>query len=271
VDTKVTATYYCLTDEMLQASGHTEPWQRTFSDAEAGDHCAGSRRHFQRQLRQSQGLPEVRWLHAGHALEEPVQPTLAQGHRRPLLRTLFFMLAEVHKTREDEKPREDGSKDESVYLVDSFPVPVCDNIRIDRCKLYQDEEYRGYTASKRRYFYGLKIHVLVTSSGDPVEVFFTPGSRNDTRALKQFDFDLPDGSTIHGDKAYNDYDFEDLLAEAAEINLSPLRKKNSKRKESLLRYASFSTFDASVWRQLDRTSKKSCQHLFTQSPAKALS
>jgi hypothetical protein len=117
----------------------------------------------------------------------------------------------------------------------------------------------------------LKIHVLVTSSGDPVEVFFTPGSRNDTRALKQFDFDLPDGSTIHGDKAYNDYDFEDLLAEAAEINLSPLRKKNSKRKESLLRYASFSTFDASVWRQLDRTSKKSCQHLFTQSPAKALS
>ena len=53
-----------------------------------------------------------------------------------------------------------------------------------------------------------------------------------TRAQReQFDFNLPAGSTVYGDKAYNDYDFEDLLAEAAEINLSPIRKKNSKRAE----------------------------------------
>jgi hypothetical protein len=78
----------------------------------------------------------------------------------------------------------------------------------------------------------MKIHAMVTSSGDPVEVFFTPGNRNDTRGMKQFDFDLAAGSTVHGDKACNDYDFEDLLAEAASIDLSPLRKKNSKRKES---------------------------------------
>jgi hypothetical protein len=229
VDTKVTATY-CLTDEMLQASDHTEPWQRTFSDAEvlttalvAADTFGGSFVKARAFLKSVGYMPDML--------------SKSQFNRRlhkaaPLLRLLFFMLAEVHKTRESEKAREDGSTDESVYLVDSFPVAVCDNIRIDRCKLYEKEEYRGYTASKRRFFYGLKIHVLVTSSGDPVEVFFTPGNRNDTRALKQFDFDLPDGSTVHGDKAYNDYDFEDLLAEAAEINLSPLRKKNSKRKES---------------------------------------
>ena len=36
---------------------------------------------------------------------------------------------------------------------------------------------------------------------------------------------------IFGDKAYNDYDFEDLLAEADDINLSPIRKKNAKRGE----------------------------------------
>jgi hypothetical protein len=33
---------------------------------------------------------------------------------------------------------------------------------------------------------------------------------------------------ITGDKAYNDYAFEDLLG-AAQIKLQPLRKKNSKR------------------------------------------
>jgi len=40
------------------------------------------------------------------------------------------------------------------YLIDSFPVAVCDNIRIDRCRLLQGEAYRGKCVSKRRYFYG---------------------------------------------------------------------------------------------------------------------
>ena len=59
------------------------------------------------------------------------------------------------------------------------------------------------------------------------------GAETAPERREQFDFDLPDGSTIHGDKAYGRLRApEDLLAEAAEINLSPLRKKNSKRKES---------------------------------------
>lgn len=45
------------------------------------------------------------------------------------------------------------------YLIDTFPIPVCDNIRIRRCRLYQGEAFRGYIPSKRRYFYGLKIHL----------------------------------------------------------------------------------------------------------------
>jgi hypothetical protein len=53
-----------------------------------------------------------------------------------------------------------------MYAVDSLPVPVCDNIRIRRCRLYPLEEehddddtpkqkksFRGYIASKRRYFF----------------------------------------------------------------------------------------------------------------------
>jgi len=40
------------------------------------------------------------------------------------------------------------------YIIDSFPIAVCKNIRIPRCKLLQDEAYRGYNKSKREYFYG---------------------------------------------------------------------------------------------------------------------
>lgn len=216
MDTEIVITY-CLTDEMLQATGHSEPPQRTVTDAEVLTTALVATQLFGGNFASARAF-----LKTGGYM--PRMLSKSQFNRRlhraiPLLKTLFFMLAEVHKSQSEE----------DIYLVDSFPVPVCDNIRISRCKIYQSEAYRGYTASKRRFFYGLKIHVLTTANGDPVEAFFTPGSRSDTRAMKQLDFDLPEESTVYGDKAYNDYGFEDLLAEAADIELLPIRKKNSKR------------------------------------------
>ena len=41
--------------------------------------------------------------------------------------------------------------------------------------------------------------------------------------------DLPKGSRLYGDRIYTDYEQEDLLQEAAELGLVPLRKKNSTR------------------------------------------
>jgi hypothetical protein len=122
-----------------------------------------------------------------------------------------------------------GGINRTSYIIDSLPVAVCDNIRIRRCKLFQGPEYRGYNASKRRYFYGLKMHLLITGSGQPVEFVLTPGATADITAFKSFDLDLPAGSVIHADKAYTDYDEEDLMQEAAGITLQPQRKKNSKR------------------------------------------
>ncbi len=55
------------------------------------------------------------------------------------------------------------------YLLDSFAVPICDNIRIFQVKILKSEDYRGYTASKKRYFYGVKVQLLTTKSGIPVE------------------------------------------------------------------------------------------------------
>ncbi len=39
------------------------------------------------------------------------------------------------------------------FMIDSFPVAVCDNFRIPRCKIYLDHDlYRGYVSSKRKFF-----------------------------------------------------------------------------------------------------------------------
>ena len=70
-----------------------------------------------------------------------------------------------------------------MYVIDSYPIAVCDNYRIKRSKIYHGEGFRGYSASKKLYFYGLRIHILVTEQGEPVEFFLEPGACSDTRAL----------------------------------------------------------------------------------------
>jgi len=132
---------------------------------------------------------------------------------------LFRALAEVHQ----------DSNDGQEYVVDSFPLAVCDNYRIRRCRLYRGEAFRGYIASKRRYFFGLRLHVVVTAQGKPVEVTLAPAADADIAAFKSLQLDLPDDSTLYGDKAYTDYVCEDVLNEDTTITLTALRKCNSHR------------------------------------------
>jgi len=117
------------------------------------------------------------------------------------------------------------------YIMDTFPVAVCDNIRIKRCRLVRSEEFRGYCASKRRYFYGVKVQIVSTSDGIPVEILFLPGSAHDSEALHLLNLDLPKGSNVYADAAYTNYDVEDTLIEQDGITLSPQRKKVSMRQD----------------------------------------
>ena len=135
---------------------------------------------------------------------------------------LFAVLAELFKERNIR----------GAYVVDSLPVAVCDNIRIRRCKLYPTEEhgeaFRGYMVSKRRYFYGLRVHLVTTGAGEPVEFCLAAASEADISLLKEMSLDLPEGSIIHANKGYTDYHYEDLLKEVG-LHLKAQRKKRSKR------------------------------------------
>jgi hypothetical protein len=75
----------------------------------------------------------------------------------------------------------------------------------------------------------LKIHLLVTRAGQPVELFLTPGSYRDGGCLSDFDFDLPAGATVYADRGYTNYHFEDELRQIAQIEFQPMRKRNAKR------------------------------------------
>jgi hypothetical protein len=224
MDDKIIATF-CLCDDLLKAMHHQEDCQCQMNDAEimttafiASLFFRGNHESARAMLQQHGYIPRMvsksRFSRRLHRIKD-------------IFIILFDFLGKIWKTLNTD----------AIYVIDSLPIAVCDNIRIRRSKIYSDENFRGYQASKKRYFYGLKIHLMVTHDGQPVECFLTPGSFGDVDALKSYAYELPDGSIIYADKAYNDYEIEDLLREVDHIQLIPIRKKNSKR--ALPPYISF--------------------------------
>lgn len=207
---------YCLCADLLKGLHHREDRQCTISDAEVMTLAIVAMLYFGGNYERSRCFLK----------EQGYIPRMLSASRlsrrlhavRHLFLTLFAVLGEEFK----------AMNPESIYAIDSFPLAVCDNYRIPHSRLYCGEAYRGYKPSKQRYWYGLKLHLLVTQTGAPVEFFFTPAAFSDTLALADFDFDLPPQAFIVGDKAYNYYLIEDNLADA-EMQLAPLRKANSRR------------------------------------------
>ena len=211
---------YCLCDDLLKALLHQEDPQRQMSDAEVMTTAIIAALYFGGNFERARLLlASPRYI--------PGMLSKSQFNRRlhavaDLLLLLFRLLATTFKQLNSS----------SLYIIDSFPVAACDNIRIKRDKRFRSAKFRGYTASKRRYFYGLKIFLLTAAKGEPVEMFLVPGATADVMALDVFGFDLPPASTVYGDSAFTLYAVEDMLQEACGIDLSPMRKKNSKRPAS---------------------------------------
>ncbi len=208
---------YTIVDDIFKAIQHQEDKRRDMSDAEVVTTGIVSAMFFSGNMEKARAfmkgtnliphmLSKSRFCRRIHAVADLMHDIFHQ---------LGMVIKEINPSTE--------------YLMDSFPVPICDNIRISRCRIVDSEEFRGYIPSKKRYFYGVRVHVLTTSDGIPVEFAFLPGGANDVRGLGVLYLDLPPDSEVYGDKAYTDYTVEDALKTFDSINLDPIRKKNSTR------------------------------------------
>jgi hypothetical protein len=218
-DTIITTYYLC--DEFLKAIGHHDDHQARLSTAEVmsvalvaaaffGGNLEASRSFLDEYGYIEKAISKSRFNRRLHAIDSS------------LWQQLFDLLAEVFKQ---------NNPDQS-YVVDSLPVAVCHNIRIRRSKLYplqeHGEAFRGYIASKRRYFYGLRVHLVSSASGEPVEFTLAAASEADITLFKELKLELPEGAIICADKGYTDYHYEDLLEDVG-LHLKAQRRKRSKR------------------------------------------
>jgi hypothetical protein len=213
-------TIYCVCDEVLNALGHQDDSQSRMSSAEImlvpivaalyyrSNHALTRQFLFQHRYLKS-SLCASRF---GRRLR-----LIPESAWQMVFRLLAQLFVQANKS--------------GYYAVDSMPVLVCQNARINRCRLFRVDEHealRGKQASKKRFFYGFKIHLLVTRRGEPIEFFISEGSMHDLEGLRRLDLDLPKGSHLFADKAYISKPEEKLLQEAAQIRLISPKRANAK-------------------------------------------
>jgi hypothetical protein len=77
--------------------------------------------------------------------------------------------------------------DNSSYIIDSMPVPICKNIRIARSKICNNDQdvspSRSYHACHKTYYFGFKLQLITTVSGIPYYAALTTASAHDSQFL----------------------------------------------------------------------------------------
>jgi hypothetical protein len=66
-------------------------------------------------------------------------------------------------------------------IIASFPVPVCQPVRNYHVKIFRGIADIGYKAAKKIYYYGFKVHALVSDNGYLLDYAVTKASVHDTK------------------------------------------------------------------------------------------
>lgn len=214
---------YCLTDDILKAAGHSDSKGRKVSDSEVMTTAIVAALYFKGNQTHAIG-----YMHSHRMIPSMIGKSGFTKRLHKLAALLMWLFLDIGRMFKYVCA-------ELEYIIDSFPLKVCHNIRISHSKLLRGKQWRGYNASKREYFYGVKVQLLTTKRGVPVELCFCPGSEHDAEALQKMFLELPPESAVFGDSAYTNYELEELYRETEMIELMISRKSNSKRSDPAYR------------------------------------
>jgi len=100
-------------------------------------------------------------------------------------------------------------------------VEICNITREKRCNLWSNKKLKGYNASKQKYFYDFKVHMVVNTNKEPI-YYISEGSMYDIKASYKFLPSLPKNSVVIGDKGYISNELKNFLKNLG-INISPIK------------------------------------------------
>lgn len=117
--------------------------------------------------------------------------------------------------------------------IDSFPIPVCQPVRNRRVKIFRSYANIGYKATKKIYYYGFKVHAVVSDDGYILNYTVTKASVHDAKAAPEL-IDNTTGLTnryILGDEGYIGHKLQDQLKQKSYILWTTYRKNMTRAKE----------------------------------------
>lgn len=116
-----------------------------------------------------------------------------------------------------------------VAFIDSTPLAVCHNRRIARHRVFKDLAARG--KNSMGWFYGFKLHLVVSDTGELLAACVTPGNVDDRKPVEALSRDLL--GKLFGDKGYISQALFETLFERG-LELITTLKKNMKGQLMLL-------------------------------------
>lgn len=119
---------YCIVDDILKGIGHQEDSRRKISDSEIITTAVVSALYFGGHLDNGRGFMKLTGLVPGMLDKSRFNRRLHQVSE--LLFSMFYLIGQYLK----------NILGASEYVIDSFPVSVCENMRISRCRLLKGEQ-----------------------------------------------------------------------------------------------------------------------------------
>ncbi len=112
-----------------------------------------------------------------------------------------------------------------VSFIDSSKIPVCNNLRIKQNKVFEGVAERGKTSTG--WFYGFKIHLIVSDTGEILAWQITLGNVDDRKPVPKMSKHV--WGKLFGDRGYISQALTELLGDE-NVQLITRIKKNMKNK-----------------------------------------
>jgi hypothetical protein len=121
----------------------------------------------------------------------------------------------------------------ATYIVDTLPIVLAQQARSGRARVAREYADKGYCASKKQYYHGVKLQVLGQQRAGtlprPESVLASPASQNDLTLLKGSASTLPKGE-LFADKIYADAPWQAELQACQQVRLrTPVKRKKGQK------------------------------------------
>ncbi|SQB13798.1 transposase [Streptococcus dysgalactiae] len=119
---------------------------------------------------------------------------------------------------------------DTIVIIDSFSLPLCQPVRNHRAHIFKGVADIDYNTSKHLWFYGFKVHTLVTLSGYILNYVVTPASVHDIKAVHEL-LEECDQSIILADLGYLSRELKNNLEQKGYQLWTPLRQNMTGAKQ----------------------------------------